>query len=73
MNAAAIATAANPSTVERNGRCEVIGFSIQLLVEPGVSPGEGITSPKSDVFAATWRKKFDRRSIRDDAFAIAIN
>jgi len=38
-----------------------------------VFPGEGITSPKSDVFAATWRKKFDRRSIRDDAFAIAIN
>ena len=40
MNAAAIATMANPSTVERNGRCEVIGFSIQLLVEPAF-PGEG--------------------------------
>jgi hypothetical protein len=37
MNAAAIATAANPSTVERNGRCEVIGFSIQFFVETGVS------------------------------------
>ena len=37
MNAAAIATAANPSTVERNGRCEVIVFSIQFFVETGVS------------------------------------
>jgi hypothetical protein len=63
INAAATAMAANRRSVERKERCAVIGFSIQLLLEPGVSPGEGISNPEFDVFAATWRRKFGGESI----------
>jgi hypothetical protein len=72
INAAPMVTIGKPSRVERDGRCEVIVFSIQLLVEP-VFPGEGSRSPECDAFAAAWRKKFDGQSIRHDARGVTIN
>jgi len=40
ISAAPIATVGNPSRVEGNERCEVIGFSSRLFVT-AVYPGEG--------------------------------
>jgi hypothetical protein len=40
ISAAPIATIGNPSQVEGNGRCEAIGFSVQLFAA-AVYPGKG--------------------------------